>query len=63
MTISFRSKRRTSDCTHETQIRTEIAGMRRLVCENCGRVSLGYVDDHFQAQGSAQRIEESATRA
>ena len=28
-------------------MRIEVAGMSREVCETCGRVSLGYVEDHF----------------
>jgi hypothetical protein len=39
MTIHFRSGRRTpSLCPHESLMRIEIKGMRRNVCENCGRV-------------------------
>jgi hypothetical protein len=50
MTTIFGSKRRrtTSQCAHETQIRIEVAGMSREVCESCGRVSVGYVEDHYQ---------------
>jgi len=62
MTINFRSKRRTSaECEHESQMRTEIAGMSREVCESCGRVSVGFVAHHFASQGNdtrAQRPEE-----
>ena len=50
MTLNFLTKRRmTTECTHEKQIRTEVAGMSREVCESCGRVSVGFVDDHLQA--------------
>lgn len=49
MTINFLSKGRfTSSCTHESVITNEIAGLSREVCELCGRVSLGYVEDHYQ---------------
>lgn len=53
MTIHFRSKRRTtSDCKHESFMRIEIAGMSREVCENCGRVSVGFVEEHFSPEGA-----------
>ena len=29
-------------------MRIEVAGMSREVCESCGRVSLGYVEDHYR---------------
>lgn len=63
MTLKFRSKRRaTSECTHEISIRTEVAGMSRQVCESCGRVSLGFVEDHFNPEG-AQTVESNAGSA
>lgn len=60
MTISFRSRRRsTSDCNHESSMRIEIAGMSREVCESCGRVSVGFVEEHFSPEG-AQVVESRA---
>jgi hypothetical protein len=50
MTLNFLTKRRmTTECAHEKQMRIEVAGMSREVCESCGRVSVGFVDDHLQA--------------
>lgn len=60
MTINFRSRRRTtSDCEHETSMRIEVAGMSREVCESCGRVSVGFVEEHFSPEG-AQAVESKA---
>ncbi len=53
MTIKFLSKNRaTTNCAHETQIRTMVAGMSREVCKACGKVSVGYVENHLGAEGS-----------
>jgi hypothetical protein len=62
MTINFRSMRRptTPPCDHESQIRTEIAGMSRSVCETCGRVSVGYVGNHFLYATTEDDVTESA---
>lgn len=61
MTLNFRQRRRTtSECTHRNSMRIEIAGMSREVCENCGNVSVGYVDDHFSRDGAAQVVEAAA---
>lgn len=57
MTIKFLSKNRAiTNCTHETQIRTMVAGMSREVCNACGKVSVGYVENHLGAEGS-QKLE------
>lgn len=57
MTIKFLSKNRpTPNCKHEKQIRTMVAGMSREVCESCGKVSVGYVENHLGAEGS-QKLE------
>jgi hypothetical protein len=49
MTLNFLPRRRlTAECAHERQMRIEVAGMSREVCESCGRVSVAYVGDHFQ---------------
>lgn len=46
--MSFLNKR--SDCTHQFQMRIEIAGMSREVCESCGKVSVGYVQSHISPE-------------
>lgn len=38
-------------------MRIELAGMSREVCASCGRVSVGYVEEHFSPEG-ARAIEE-----
>lgn len=49
MTMNFKGRARTTtECLHEHQMRIEVAGMSREVCESCGRVSLGYVEDHYR---------------
>lgn len=61
MTINFRSMRRvTPECAHESQIRTEIAGLSREVCESCGRVSVGYVGNHFTYSEAEEDVSEGA---
>ena len=63
MNVKFRSKRRaTSDCTHETSMRIEVAGMSREVCEACGRVSVGFVEEHFSPE-TAHEVEYKAESA
>lgn len=48
MTLNFLGRRKvTAECTHRFQMRIEVAGMSREVCESCGQVSVGYVEDHF----------------
>jgi hypothetical protein len=48
MTINFRGRARViNDCMHDSTMRIEVAGMSREVCEGCGRVSLGFVEDHY----------------
>jgi hypothetical protein len=60
MTLNFLSKRRhTTDCKHTTQMKIEIAGMSREVCESCGKVTVSYVDEHF----SRERAQELAERS
>lgn len=54
MTIRFLTRRRaTTECAHPSQVRTETAGLRRDVCETCGRVSVGYVANHRDTDGSS----------
>lgn len=61
MTINFRSLRRvTPECEHETEIKTEIAGLSRTVCESCGRVSVGYVGNHFLYDTTEDEVSEGA---
>ena len=56
MTLNFLAKHRfTSDCQHKTQMRIEIAGMSREVCESCGKVSVSFIEDHFKPE-HAQRL-------
>lgn len=51
MTIKFLSKHGpTTECKHESQMRMEIAGMSREVCESCGKVSVGYVENHLASE-------------
>jgi hypothetical protein len=57
----------TTECTHEKQMRIEVAGMSREVCESCGRVSVGFVDDHLHAaardRGQLVVLEEATSDA
>jgi hypothetical protein len=46
-------------CSHKSEMRMEIAGMSRSVCESCGRVSVTYIDDHLRRTPSRQAIRES----
>lgn len=47
MALKFLTKRRmTSNCAHESLMRIEVAGMSREVCEECGRVKLGFIEAH-----------------
>lgn len=57
MTINFFSKHRsTTECKHESQMRIEVAGMSREVCEACGKVSVGYVESHLGSE-RAEKLE------
>lgn len=57
MTIKFRAKNRSiANCEHESQLRLEIAGMSREVCESCGNVSVGFVENHLTHE-RAQKLE------
>ena len=61
MTINFKGRTRsTATCSHKSQMRIEVAGMSRSVCETCGRVTLGFVDNHF---GDWRDNESSKTEA
>ena len=60
MTLNFLSQRRlTTDCGHAAQMKIEIAGMSREVCELCGKITVSYVEDHF----SPHRAQELAERS
>lgn len=60
MTLNFLSKRRLSaDCTHSNQMRIEIAGMSREVCETCGKVTVSYVEEHYDPE----RVRELAGKS
>lgn len=62
MTINFLAKKRaTLDCDHETQMRIEVAGMSRGVCETCGRVSVGFVGEHFGSEWAQVLMEAAAS--
>jgi len=61
MTLSFLNKR--SECTHRVQMRIEIAGMSREVCESCGKVSVGYVESHISPERAQVLSEVAATLA
>ncbi len=56
MSLKFFTKRRPGpECEHTSEVRLEIAGLNRSVCESCGRVSVAYVGDHFRS-GRAQGL-------
>jgi hypothetical protein len=61
MSKNFRSRLRSAEkCSHTTELRMEIAGMSRTVCEHCGRVSVAYIDDHLRRTRLSQAaIKES----
>ena len=51
MSLNFLARSRTTaNCKHESTMRIEVAGMSREVCEGCGRVSLGYVENHCHSK-------------
>lgn len=55
MTFKLTGKKRPmATCTHESEMKIEVAGMSRSVCESCGRVSVAYVDSHF----TPERVQE-----
>lgn len=59
MTLKFLSKHAmTADCPHESQMRLEVAGMSRDVCEACGKVSVGYLANHLKSDRS-QEVREA----
>jgi hypothetical protein len=48
MGFSFSTKQRsTALCKHTTEIKIEVAGLSRSVCESCGNVSVGFVKDIY----------------
>jgi hypothetical protein len=48
MAFRFKTKQRaTSTCPHTDQVKIEVAGLSRSVCESCGRVSVEYVGDAY----------------
>jgi hypothetical protein len=58
MTVNFFSKHRSpSECEHKNQMRIEIAGMSREVCESCGKVSLTFLEDHFRPDRYDETLE------
>ena len=59
MTVKFLSRHAiTAECAHESQMRIEVAGMSREVCESCGKVSVGYIEDHYQPE-RVQEVEDA----
>ena len=51
MELKFMSKRRpATQCKHTSEVRLEIAGLVRSVCETCGRVSVDVVEDRFSPE-------------
>lgn len=53
MTLNLLARRQfTSECKHENQRRIEIAGMSRTVCQSCGRVSIGYLEHHYDSDST-----------
>ncbi|HEU4894495.1 MAG TPA: hypothetical protein VFT85_01555 [Acidimicrobiia bacterium] len=40
-------------------MKIEIAGMSREVCELCGKITVSYVEDHF----NPERVQELAERS
>ena len=63
MSLNFRARSRmAANCKHESKIRIVVAGMSREVCEACGRVSLGYVENHRRTELiSSEALSSSAT--
>lgn len=59
MSKKFRSRLRNMEkCSHTSELRMEIAGLSRAVCERCGRVSVAYIDDHLRRTRSTQTVKE-----
>lgn len=58
MSLKFLAKQRpVTHCDHPSEVRLEIAGLSRSVCESCGRVSVGYVGDHFRPSRAHELLE------
>jgi hypothetical protein len=58
MSLKFLTKQRpVTHCDHPSEVRLEIAGLSRSVCESCGRVSVGYVKDHFRSSRAHELLE------
>lgn len=43
-------RRPSTQCEHTSEVRLEIAGLVRSVCESCGRVSVDVVEDRFRPE-------------
>lgn len=58
MQLNFLTKRRptTTHCEHTSEVRLEIAGLNRSVCESCGRVSVEYLGDHLGTRRSQELV-------
>jgi hypothetical protein len=58
MSRKFLTRQRpVTHCDHPSEVRLEIAGLSRSVCESCGRVSVGYVKDHFRSSRAHELLE------
>jgi hypothetical protein len=62
MTLGFFMRRSgPPECAHPSIVRTEIAGMSREVCTQCGQVNVGYVTDHYSARKISAPTQASPT--
>jgi hypothetical protein len=63
MSLNFKARSRmAANCRHELSMRIVVAGMSREVCEACGRVSLGYVENHRRTEPiPSEALSSSAT--
>ncbi|HUG31936.1 MAG TPA: hypothetical protein VMM14_03500 [Acidimicrobiia bacterium] len=51
MELKFKTKRRpATQCKHTSEVRLEIAGLVRSVCESCAKVSVAVVEDRFRPE-------------
>ena len=64
MTLNFLAKRHFANaCQHQTQMRIQIAGMSREVCESCGKVSVSFIEDHFRPEHAQRLLEDRSASA
>ena len=48
-----------TDCGHKLKTYTETAGIKRAVCDKCGRVSIDFVRDVFAEERKQLEREEA----